>query len=61
MSRRHLPGPLAAGREFRCFVRGHELVGACQRDLTQCFDFLREERAELAAALAAFHVKHVQG
>lgn len=55
------PPPTPAGREFRCFVRGHTLVGACQRDLTQCFEFLRDERAELAAAMAAFHAKHVQG
>ncbi|KAL4425346.1 hypothetical protein ABPG75_009362 [Micractinium tetrahymenae] len=52
---------LQPGREFRCFVRGHALVGGCQRDLTQCFEFLREERAELAAAIAAFHARHIQG
>lgn len=52
---------LQPGREFRCFVRGHALVGASQRDVTQCFDFLKEERAELAATLLAFHAKHIAG
>ncbi len=28
---------------FRCFVRNKQLVGICQRDCTQCFDFLGEE------------------
>jgi hypothetical protein len=30
--------------EFRCFVRGGDLVAACQRDVTQCYPFLKEER-----------------
>ncbi len=28
---------------FRCFVRNKQLVGICQRDCTQCYDFLGEE------------------
>lgn len=52
---------LQPGREFRCFVRAHALAGVSQRDLTQCFEFLRDERGELAAAVAAFHAKHIQG
>lgn len=54
---------LQPGREFRCFVRGQALVGASQRDLTQCFEFLKEagERRELAEAICAFHDKHIQG
>lgn len=54
---------LQPGREFRCFVRGQALVGASQRDLTQCFEFLKEaeERKELIEAIAAFHAKHIQG
>ncbi|EFN57174.1 hypothetical protein CHLNCDRAFT_21599, partial [Chlorella variabilis] len=52
---------LQPGREFRCFVRGGELVGASQRDVTHCYSFLRDERRELAAALQAFHARHIQG
>ena len=44
-------------------MRGQALVGASQRDLTQCFEFLKEaeERKELIEAIAAFHAKHIQG
>ena len=30
--------------EFRCFVRDDAIVAACQRDVTQCYPFLKEER-----------------
>lgn len=52
---------LQPGREFRCFVRRQVLVGASQRDVTQCFPFLLEERDELAAALQGFHSDHIAG
>ena len=52
---------LQPGREFRCFVAGQRLAGVSQRDVTQCFDFLRAEQGELAAAIQAFHAKHIQG
>jgi hypothetical protein len=52
---------LQPGREFRCFVAGQRLAGVSQRDVTQCFEFLRAEQGELAAAIQAFHAKHIQG
>jgi hypothetical protein len=52
---------LQPGREFRCFVAAGRLVGASQRDLTQRFDFLRDERRDLEQLLLSFHAKHVDG
>ena len=39
---------------FRCFVRSRRLVGACQRDPSQFFPFLRDERSRLVHAIGAF-------
>ncbi len=41
---------------FRCFVRNKRLIGICQRDCTQCFDFLGEESSaqRISALLVSF-------
>ena len=45
--------------EFRCFVRGSRLVGACQRHTADYFPFLAESRRRLSQQLDAFHDEHV--
>ena len=45
--------------EFRCFVRGSRLVGACQRHTSDYFPFLAESRRKLSEQLDAFHDEHV--
>ena len=50
---------LEPAMEFRCFVRGSRLVGACQRHTADFFPFLAESRAQLSEQLDAFHDEHV--
>ena len=50
---------LEPAMEFRCFVRGSRLVGACQRHTADFFPFLAESRARLSEQLDAFHDEHV--
>ena len=45
--------------EFRCFVRGSRLVGACQRHTSDYFPFLEESRRKLSEQLGSFHDEHV--
>ena len=46
---------LKPGREFRCFVRGHELVGISQRDVTRRYPEVEVEAATLHARILEFH------
>lgn len=48
-------------REFRCFARGHRLVGVSQRDMTQHYPQLLSEQESLLELLSRFHRDHVQG
>ena len=52
---------LKPGREFRCFVRDHRLVGVSQRDVTRRFEGLEAEAARIQSRIEAFHTQHVQG
>ncbi|KAG1670189.1 hypothetical protein FOA52_014965 [Chlamydomonas sp. UWO 241] len=48
-------------REFRVFVRGSRLVGACQRDVSQHFPQLHGPDAlpPIRAAIRRFHAQHI--
>jgi len=46
--------------EFRCFVKDNEIVAASQRDVTQCYPFLKEERQETLNLLLIFFQDHVR-
>ncbi|GAB4815495.1 hypothetical protein N2152v2_002541 [Parachlorella kessleri] len=52
---------LRPGREFRCFVNAHQLVGVSQRDVTEYFPFLVEEKPRLQQRILDFHTRHIQG
>lgn len=52
---------LKPGREFRCFVVGNRLVGACQRDVTQRFPGLAAEAASIRHRIQVFHGQYIQG
>ena len=47
--------------EFRCFIKQDELIGACQRDTSQFYDFLIQERDELWSLLTLFYKERIQG
>jgi hypothetical protein len=48
-------------REFRCFVRAHELVAISQRDVSQRFPQLDGEAEALEAAICDFHDDSIAG
>ncbi|KAJ3099032.1 hypothetical protein HDU97_003518 [Phlyctochytrium planicorne] len=41
--------------EFRCFVKDKTLVGACQRDFLNYYDFLHENRPRIERDLISFY------
>eukprot|EP00884_Botryococcus_braunii_P015482 jgi/Botrbrau1/2617/Bobra.145_1s0037.3 len=51
---------LRPGREFRCFVRNHELVGVSQRDLSQCFPWLQDDEEDLLHGILEFFAQHIR-
>jgi hypothetical protein len=48
-------------REFRCFVRAHELIAISQRDVSQRFPQLDGEAEALEAAICDFHDDAIAG
>lgn len=46
-------------REFRCFVKHHQLLGISQRDPTQHFPQLQAELTQIKEAVQRFHEFHV--
>ncbi|KAL3153525.1 hypothetical protein ABBQ38_011856 [Trebouxia sp. C0009 RCD-2024] len=47
-------------REFRCFVKGHDLIGACQRDVTQYFPALHGQADDIEELILEFFEEHIQ-
>jgi hypothetical protein len=47
--------------EFRCFVKGGNLRGICQRDVSNFYPYLPDEAASLEELLAVFWQEHVSG
>ncbi|ORZ15474.1 D123-domain-containing protein [Lobosporangium transversale] len=50
---------LAPSMEFRCFVKGHQLVGVSQRDMTY-YDFLKGIKDELEQKIIAFYEEKIR-
>lgn len=52
---------LAPSMEFRCFVRDNKLVGICQRDYTNFYEFLGTIMDEIEKAIVEFYDAVVKG
>jgi len=52
------PG-LLPSNEFRCFVRGGELIAVSQRDVTVYYEHLGADKERYGDALVAWHDEHV--
>ncbi|KAH7537403.1 hypothetical protein FEM48_Zijuj03G0088700 [Ziziphus jujuba var. spinosa] len=46
--------------EFRCFVKGQNLVGICQREVTTFYPPLLENKCNLRVLIRKFFVEHVK-
>eukprot|EP00741_Cyanophora_paradoxa_P017265 tig00020961_g16676.t1 len=51
--------PLNASMEFRCFVRAGRILGACQRDHSNYYAFLKGMRGEVRARLEELHADYL--
>jgi hypothetical protein len=51
---------LAPSMEFRCFVRNRNLVGICQRDYTNYYEFLGSIVDEIEKAIVEFYDANVK-
>jgi len=47
--------------EFRCFVKGGELVAISQRDMTNFYSFLSEEKDKFITEMRSFFNDHIKG
>ncbi|GAQ83739.1 hypothetical protein KFL_001600080 [Klebsormidium nitens] len=53
--------PLRPEMEFRCFVKGNQLRGICQREVTSFYPSILESRKELGPVIETFIQDHVLG
>ncbi|CAI5466883.1 unnamed protein product [Closterium sp. Yama58-4] len=47
--------------EFRCFVKAHQLVGICQREITSFYPFLVDSHEKIKLQLCDFYNNHMCG
>ncbi|KAK9810430.1 hypothetical protein WJX72_010569 [[Myrmecia] bisecta] len=47
-------------REFRCFVKGNDLIGVSQRDITSYYPQLRAQQEELMEIILEFFEEHLE-